>query len=261
MKKTLLDKIPIELPNEIERLIQGAKVYDSSCNSSAQVLFIDKHEGYYLKIGEKGTLARERLMTDYFASKGLGARVLHFSGNSKDYLLTTRVQGEDCTSEKYVAEPKKLCDVLATELRKLHELDFSDCPVKNKMQEYFALAENNYHLGNYDKSHFPDNFGYKNEAEAYAVFNEGKSALAENVLLHGDYCLPNVVLNDWKLSAFIDVGGAGIGDRHIDLFWALWSLAFNLQTDKYRERFIDAYGRDKVDEEKLKIIGAIEVFG
>lgn len=38
-------------------------------------------------------------------------------------------------------------------------------------------------------------------------------------------------------------------------------LNFNLKTDKYRNRFFDAYGRDKVDESKLEILAAAEVFG
>ncbi|MDE6108094.1 MAG: phosphotransferase, partial [Oscillospiraceae bacterium] len=75
------------------------------------------------------------------------------------------------------------------------------------------------------------------------------------------YCLPNIILRDWKLSGFIDVGNGGVGDRHIDLFWGAWSLEFNLKTDQYRRRFLDAYGRDQVDESILKIIAAAEVFG
>ena len=129
------------------------------------------------------------------------------------------------------------------------------------MQEYFALAEGNFRTGNYDKSNFPDSFGYRSADEAYSTFINGKDALNGSVLLHGDYCLPNVILDDWHFSGFIDLGGAGVGDRHVDIFWGLWSLAFNLKTDRYRSRFIDAYGKDLVDEEKLKIIGAIEVFG
>ena len=85
--------------------------------------------------------------------------------------------------------------------------------------------------------------------------------LDDRVLLHGDYCLPNIMLDDWKLSSFIDLGNGGVGDRHIDLFWGAWTLWFNLKTDKYRNRFFDAYGRDKVDVEKIKIIAAAEVFG
>ena len=81
------------------------------------------------------------------------------------------------------------------------------------------------------------------------------------MLLHGDYCLPNIILNGWKLSGFIDVGSGGVGDRHIDIFWGAWTLWFNLKTDRYRSRFLDAYGRDKADEEILAVIAAAEVFG
>ena len=93
------------------------------------------------------------------------------------------------------------------------------------------------------------------------VLTAGKDALRSKVLLHGDYCLPNIILNNWKLSGFIDVGNGGVGDRHIDIFWGIWTLAFNLNTSKYRRRFLDAYGRDKADESILKIVAAAEVFG
>lgn len=261
MKKILLDKIPIDLPKELEPFVLGASVFDSSCHSQAKVYYIDKDNGYYLKISPKGTLETEKMMTEYFYKKGIGAEVLHYSSNEQDYLLTAKVVGDDCTSEKYLAEPKKLTDILGSELRRLHELDFSDCPIKDKMQKYFDTAEGNFHSGNYDKSHFPDSYGYRSAREAYAVFQEGKKFLKNDVLLHGDYCLPNVMLNDWKLSGFIDVGSGGVGDRHVDVFWALWSLGFNLKTDRYRQRFIDVYGRDLIDEQLLKIISAIEVFG
>jgi kanamycin kinase len=69
------------------------------------------------------------------------------------------------------------------------------------------------------------------------------------------------MLNDWKLSKFIDVDHGGVGDRHIDLFWGAWSLFFNLKTDEYRERFFDAYGRDVFEPEMLRVIAAAEVFG
>ena len=59
----------------------------------------------------------------------------------------------------------------------------------------------------------------------------------------------------------MDVGCGGVGDRHIDLFWGVWTLSFNLKTDRYRDRFLDAYGRDRVDETALKIVAAAEVFG
>ena len=90
---------------------------------------------------------------------------------------------------------------------------------------------------------------------------DGKSEFRNEVLLHGDYCLPNIMLDDWRFSGFIDVGNGGVGDRHVDLFWGAWTLCFNLGTDKYRKRFFDAYGRDKINTDTLKTIAAAEVFG
>ena len=70
-----------------------------------------------------------------------------------------------------------------------------------------------------------------------------------------------IMLDNWNFSGFIDLGAAGIGDRHMDLFWGIWSLGFNLKTDRYRDRFLDAYGREDVEPELLRVVAACEVFG
>lgn len=261
MNRILLKTLPADLPRELSEFIKGCNVFDSSCSPEARVYYIEKNQGYFLKTANKGTLKREALMTDYFYKKGLGAEVLLHISKEKDWLLTAAVSGEDCVDRMYLNDSKRLCDTLAYVLRNLHEVDFSDCPVKDRLNEYFSLAENNYRTGNYDKSHFPDSFGYRSAEEAYKVMLEGKNELKSDALIHGDYCLPNIILNNWKFSKFIDVGNGGVADRHIDLFWATWTFWFNLHTNDYYNRFLDAYGRDKVDEQKLKIVAAAEVFG
>lgn len=261
MKRTLLDTLPEIFPEDVIQFARGARVFDSSCSPEARVYYIEKDGGFYLKRSAAGALQREALMTSYFHSIGLGTEVLSYQTGEYDWLLTARVRGEDCTHAAYTENPKRLCDTIATELRALHETDFSRCPVMNKTEEYLALAEKNYRTGNYDKSYFPDNFGYASAEQAYAVLRDGKDALRCDTLLHGDYCLPNIMLDGWKLSGFIDLGGAGVSDRHIDLFWGAWTLGFNLGTDEFRERFFDVYGRERVDEDILKIVAAAEVFG
>lgn len=261
MKKTWQHKIPNEMPQDIRRFVSGANVYDSSCSPEAKVYFIDKGNGYYLKRSGRGLLDREAKMTEYFYAKGIGAEVLNYSSEDSDWLLTTAVMGEDCVYEGYLMEPKRLCDIIAQELRRLHETDYTDCPVQDRTAEYLAGAEKNYCMGNYGKSCAPDDFGYHSAKEAYEVLIAEKDALQSKVLLHGDYCLPNIILSDWKLSGFVDVGNGGVGDRHIDLFWGVWSLWCNLKTNQYCARFLDAYGRDRADESILKIVAAAEVFG
>lgn len=260
MQKTILTKVPENIPLDIHRFISGAKIYDSSSSPEARVYFFDKDNGYYLKRSAIGKLEKEAQMTEYFYSKGLGTEVLNYLSKDYDWLLTAAVSGEDCVYPKYLKNPERLCDTIACELRKLHETDYTDCPVMDKTINYLATAEKNYHTGNYDQSQFPS-FGYSSAEEAYDILMSGKNALRDKVLLHGDYCLPNIILKNWNFSGFIDVGGSGVGDRHIDLFWGAWTLWFNLKNNKYRNRFFDAYGRDKVDESVLEVIAAAEVFG
>ena len=147
-------------------------------------------------------------------------------------------------------------------LRELHEVDFSDSPVKNRNESYAALVKKNYESGYFDLSLTEEIYKFESAREAYDIFENGKSEFKSDVLLHGDYCLPNVILNeDFSLSGFIDLGNGGVGDRHIDLFWGTWTLLFNLKTDEYRSRFLDAYGRDRIEEDLLRVIAAGEVFG
>ena len=227
-----------EYPESFHEILKDATVYDSSCSKEAKVIFIDKDDGYYLKKAEKGSLKTEAELTAYFNKKGLAAEVLSYESGLFDYFLTRKVFGEDCVHPAYLENPKKLCETTATLLRKLHEEDFSDCPT-DRMKTYFETVDNNYKKGVFDNSIFTKKWQIGN----------------------GDYCLPNIMLNNWKFSAFIDLGNGGIGDRHIDLFWGIWTLYFNLKTNKYDDYFMDAYGRDKIEEEKLYLIAAMEAFG
>ena len=261
MKRTLLEAPPYGLPLSALNFIGDARIYDSSCSPEARVYFIDKEDGFYLKTAPLGTLKREAEMTQYFFKKGLGVEIISYEQAEFDMMISKRALGEDCTHAVYLSDPKRLCDKMAELLRTLHEMDHSDCPVKDRMTEYVSLAEANYESGNYDTSHFPDSFGYRSAEEAYLQFSSGKSLFKNEVLLHGDFCLPNIMLNGWEFSKFIDLGNGGVGDRHVDLFWGSWTLGFNLKTNEFNERFLDAYGRDKIDDEILKTVAAAEVFG
>ena len=259
LKPITLDKS--EYPVELQALLSGAKLYDSSCSPEARVIFIDKGDGYFLKKALKGKLEREAMMTRFFHIKGLTANVLEYLSDECDWLLTEKIYGNDCTEAKYLEQPERLCDTLAEQLSKLHSMDFTGCPIPDHSERYLATAEYNKRNNIFNKDLFPDNWGYATADEAYQVVETRGHMLRTDTLLHGDYCLPNIILDDWCFSGFIDLGSGGVGDRHVDLFWAIWSLSFNLKTNRYRERFIDAYGRDIVDEDILRVVAAVEVFG
>ena len=54
---------------------------------------------------------------------------------------------------------------------------------------------------------------------------------------------------------------SGISDRHIDLVWGIWTLAYNLKTTRWSDRFLDAYGREVIEPEMLRCVAAMEMIG
>lgn len=261
MKLTKININTSEYCTEIEYLLRDCDVYDSSSSPQAKVIFANKDCGYFVKKAAKGSLEKEYLMTKYFHSLGLTCDVVSYISKDFDYLVTEKIKGDDCIADKYLQNPNKLCDTIAEKLAMLHSINPKDCPITNHTQNYLKTAHQNFESGNYDKSQFPDSFGYKSAEEALKVIEQNKHLLQTDTLLHGDYCLPNIILDDWKFSGFIDLGNGGIGDRHVDIFWGIWTLFYNLKTLDFSNRFIDAYGREKIDIDRLRVIAAIEVFG
>ena len=215
----------------------------------------------YLKTAPSGTLKTETDLTRYFHGKDLATEVLAYRSLDRDWLLTRKLPGEDCAFPEYLENPKRLCDTLASLLRQLHDQDFTGCPVSDRCRTYRQTAQRNYQAGKYDPNLFPSDWGFASREDAWAVVQEGSSALRSDTLIHGDYCLPNVMLDQWRFSGFLDLDCAGVGDRHIDLFWGVWTLFFNLKTNAYYDRFLDAYGREQVEPELLRTVAAFEVFG
>jgi len=258
MKRTEIFTLPENIPADLRRLCESARIWDSSCSPEARVVYIDRDGGYFLKSAPAGSLKKEAELARYFHSKGLTAEVLAYtSENDRDWLLTARVKGEDATHAPYLAEPRRLAEKIGEILRELHEMPHADCPVQDRMTDYFDLVEENYKRGAYDLSYGD----FSTADEAYKTAMAGKSALKNDTLLHGDFCLPNFLFDNWRFSGFVDLGNGGVGDRHIDLFWGAWTLNFNLGTDGYRDTFFDSYGREKIDEDALRVISAAEIFG
>lgn len=195
--------------------------------SGAEVLHAD---GCFLKIAPRGKLERAAALQAYFHEKGLSAALIAFDQDvERDYLLVEEVAGK--SGIEILDRPEWLADRLGEALRYLHSLDAADCPVQNVNEQALALYER----------------------ETGRAFGEEFSHLKKDALVHGDSCLPNVFFSENGFSGFIDLGEGGLGDRHFDLYWAIWSLEYNLKTDAYATRFLDAYGRDAVDERRFQI--------
>ena len=213
-----------EFPEPLRRYLRPGHVFDSSSSAEATVYYSDIGQGCYIKKARHGALRNEAAMTRYFHDERLAA-------------------------------------VLGRRLRMLHEQDPTGCPVSNRTKDYLAAVERNHAQGCADRSFFTRVYGNADTESIYRLVRQHGDELRHDTLLHGDYCLPNVILDDWRFSGFVDLDCAGVGDRHVDVYWALWTLWFNLHTDAYGDRLLDAYGRDLIDMETLRLVAACEVFG
>lgn len=244
-------------PPGIQNLLANANVYDSSCSSSANVLYLDT--GYYLKMDDPGLLAGEAELGRFFHSRGLGVEVIDYISGDQDYLITRSAVGADLTH--FLHDPEKLCGLLAASLRKLHSQSVRGAPLSSRFQRYMDSADGDCSGGHYDESVLMNRFMVNSKEEAWALMQSGRHLLRADTLIHGDACLPNIIQDQGRFSAFIDFNMSGIGDRHIDLYWAIWSLQYNLKTDAWTDLLLDMYGREHISEEALRVVAAFELFG
>ena len=248
-----------ELPCEVRDIVGVYPVADFSSSPEARVFRVGADGEFFLKIAEQKALFREAEMDGYFHSLTLGPEVLYYGQDGgRDLLLTRRVLGTPLTDGYYLRDGKRLAKTLGESMRALHELPTLGCPVTDRITPYLDGAYESFESGQRPSESLSSYSKLKSHDEAYRILKESEELLRRDTLIHGDFCLPNVIYNNWSLSGYIDLGCGGVGDRHIDIFWGLWTLNFNLGTDRYSDAFLDAYGRELISRDALLAVSCAE---
>lgn len=220
------------IPLTIRQYLKGATFYDNSCSANATTLSVFGDERAFLKISKRGSLECEYKMTTFLHKHNVAPNALAYESDlDHDYLLMEAVSGEDGTAERHIENPSKLAWVFGEYLKMLHSLPTQDCPYGNKTNELLHVAQT--------------------KGTDLRILNQFNYSAIDNVVIHGDYCLPNIIMDNFSFRGFIDLGYGGVGDRHYDIYWGIWTLQFNLKTDRYRHLFLDAYGRNDIDDDGL----------
>jgi kanamycin kinase len=170
-------------------------------------------------------LEKERVRLDWIAGRFRAPRVSAYgSDESAQWIVTDALPGECAVGDTWRARRPEAIRAIATGLRAMHAVAIDDFPDEWISQVWVARA--------------PESLG-------------PRPPLDDPVLVHGDACAPNTLINsagEW--SGNVDFGDLGVGDRWADLAVASLSLDWNFGEGHQRELF-DAYGIE-ADERRIR---------
>lgn len=220
----------LHVPPKIKSLI-GDKPFavDDIGMSGNQVLIF---EDMVLKIEETSASVQNQVeMMRWLEGKIPVPQVLaHEVENEKSYLFMSRMGGEMSCDTYYLEHPQILLEALACGLKMLWEVDVRDCPrirdLDVVLEEAHVRVES--HLVDMEDAE-PETFGeggFENP-EQLLEWLENHRPSFEPVLSHGDFCLPNIFLENGQIAGFIDLGKTGVGDKWNDIALCYRSLKHN----------------------------------
>lgn len=218
------------LPENILRLTEEqAYTMDRTGMSGASIrLYKDR----VLKIQPLGPEAEnETAMLAYLQGKLPVPKItIQETEEGMSYLLMDRCRGRMACHPACLEDPAALCALLAAGLRALWGVDISRCPCDQRLDQKLEAARYNVENGLVDMDNVePGTFGKKGFRDPAALLEwlYAHRPAEEPVLSHGDFCLPNLFVEEGRVTGYIDLGRAGIGDRWCDIALCWRSLHHN----------------------------------
>ena len=214
-----------------------------------------------IKIARLGEIDREIIGLKILGEKELSPKLIdYFKWNGFQIIIMEKVEGVNLIDEYYLDNSEKFIKKYAEAIYKLHHkviLKGEEIKKINSISYDFLEEINTNYKNNKIAPWMLEKVYDTSIEEGISYLNKNYHKLEQDTVIHGDVCLPNIIFKDGDFFKFIDFDRFGIFDYHYDIFWAIWTLELNLKTDKYAERFIEYYGKDLIDEERLKICGLI----
>lgn len=162
---------------------------------------------------------------------------------SVDWLITAALPGRDATHPALREDPGELTRILARGLRAFHDsVPARACPFDFRIGAAVRHVRSRLRSGLIDQQRdFHEEFAHLTPAAAVAHLESTCPDHEDLVVCHGDYCLPNVLIEEGRVTGFVDLGELAVADRWWDLAVATWSLTWNLGPG-FEGLFLAEYG-------------------
>lgn len=220
----------MSVPTQIQALIEDKPfIVDEVGMSGNQVLIF---EDMVLKIENNSEGAEKQIkMMQWLQDRVPVPKILaHEVENDKSYLLMSKMGGQMSCDIDYLEQPNILLEALAEGLKSLWEVDIIGCPCMRDLDTILTEARKRVEqdlvdIEDAEPTTFGEN-GFKSPEELLEWLENNRPEF-EPVLSHGDYCLPNIFLEDEHIKGYIDLGKTGISDKWNDIALCYRSLKHN----------------------------------
>lgn len=195
---------------------------------------------------------REEAARILWASKHLPVPALldHGSEGGFDWMVTRGLPGRPAVDPDLMADPQRLVPILAEGLRRFHEAPAADCPFEFRAGPALEHARARAEAGVIDpEEDLHEEHRHLGVEEALGELQRLFPDDEDLVVCHGDYCLPNVLVEGDRAVGFVDLGELGVADRWWDVAVGAWSCTWNLGPG-FEGLFYRVYGIEP-DERKI----------
>lgn len=177
----------------------------------------------------------------------------HINANKLSYFLMSKCSGKMTCDHEYMEQPKHHAELLAGALNDIWQIDWSICPYRNTLEHKLQQAEYNVihnlvDINDCDPETFSEH-GFKSP-EALLYWLQNNKPEEELVISHGDFCLPNILLQNGTMTGLIDLGRSGVADRWCDI-----ALCYRSMRDNYN----GIYGRKWSGFSKQYLFDALQI--
>ena len=181
-----------------------------------------------------------------------------------EYLLLTALGGMDASQSRPVEQHAAVVAALASGLRALHATNISACPFDQSRSARVAAAHDRLRRGLVREDDVDTHRVGRSASDLYNELHASAPATEERSFTHGDYSLPNVLLEEdgaggFRVSGFVDCGNAGVADRYQDLALCARDVATAFGPALVPTLFA-RYGIDRVDEQKVAYYQLLDEF-
>jgi len=232
--------------------------------SSAQVYRLEakNKNSLYLKIDSRHSrhsLSLEKRKLEWLKNRLPVPEVLLFAEDeTSKYLLLSEVSGVDANDDSVKTDIPRAIGELANGLKRIHNLPIKDCPFDARLEYKIELARERMINGLVEEDDFDEERRGKTAEDLFQELIATVPTAEDLVFTHGDYCLPNVILENGNLSGFVDWGNAGVADKYQDIALLTRSVFYNFGED-WEESMFEIYGIDP-DWKKVRFYQLLDEF-